>query len=388
MSRRSLKQDKIAKIYDAEILPLWTRRFARLLLQVVDLPDKPMVLEVGCRTGHFSLELLRKMGGQGRIIALESSGALLDVARSKAGELSGRRIFFRTEHLTGKLSFADDVYDLTCSNVGLDEVEAPLETALEEMVRVTKPGGQVAVTLPLRGTWEEFLDIYREVLVKRDRDEILAGLEDYENRHLPDLGQARRLMVRAGLKDVGVESQRFGLVFRSAREFFFAPIIDYGPLKGWKDISGKGQEMQDIFWYIKEAIDSYFSATPFSVTVVAGCLHGVKPLPDEVLDLDPDADIEELDDADIEEAEDLLSEMSPESLGDEDDMDIRTTAPILEKRPAGRPGFLGREALATIPETSLDDSDSEVAESFDDDDAPTLRPQFIEGIDDEDDRRS
>jgi hypothetical protein len=34
--------------------------------------------------------------------------------------------------------------------------------------------------------------------------------------------------------------------------------------------------MQDVFWYIKEAIDAYFDGGPFHVTVKAGCLMGKK----------------------------------------------------------------------------------------------------------------
>ena len=36
------------------------------------------------------------------------------------------------------------------------------------------------VTLPLHGTWAEFLDIYREVLTKHDRHETLESLNAYE----------------------------------------------------------------------------------------------------------------------------------------------------------------------------------------------------------------
>jgi len=35
--------------------------------------------------------------------------------------------------------------------------------------------------------------------------------------------------------------------------------------------------MQDIFWHLKETIDAYFPDRAFSVTVMAGCLHGLKP---------------------------------------------------------------------------------------------------------------
>ena len=67
------------------------------------------------------------------------------------------------------------------------------------------------------------------------------------------------------------------------REFFFAPVIEYGPLAEWKEIAGEGQEMQDVFWYIKEAIDAYWGDRPFQVTIKAGCLIGRKvaaPAPD------------------------------------------------------------------------------------------------------------
>jgi hypothetical protein len=66
------------------------------------------------------------------------------------------------------------------------------------------------------------------------------------------------------------------MLFRSSREFFFAPIIEYGPLPAWKAVAGQGQEMQDVFWYIKEAIDAYFGGRAFEVTVKAGLLAGTK----------------------------------------------------------------------------------------------------------------
>src|ERR1044071_3938480 len=88
-----------------------------------------------------------------------------------------------------------------------------------------------------------------------------------------------------------IEAEEFTLLFKSSREFFFAPVIEYGPLSEWKDIAGSGQEMQDVFWYIKEAIDAYFDGRPFQVTVKASCLIGRKvpgaPFEDELeLDLD------------------------------------------------------------------------------------------------------
>jgi ubiquinone/menaquinone biosynthesis C-methylase UbiE len=269
MQRRSLKQDKLARVYDTEILPIWSERFGRLLLAEAKVRPGAMVLNVACGTGYPALELLQKMDG-GRIIAIDSSSALMDVARGKAEGLSGKRIFFRTEGSKERLSFDDDVYDLTFTNLGLSEISAHPADALVELARVTAPGGQVLVTLPLHGTWAEFLDIYRETL--------------------PEPEVAIEWLEAAGLRDVDLVVEEFSLLFKSSREFFFAPVIEFGPLRDWKRLAGKGQEMQDIFWFIKEAIDAYFGDRAFSVTVVAGCLVGRKPAEGEASEV-PEEDL-------------------------------------------------------------------------------------------------
>jgi ubiquinone/menaquinone biosynthesis C-methylase UbiE len=275
MKRRSLKLDKLAQVYDTEILPIWAERFGRMLLAEARIPKKGLVLNVACGTGYPALELLERMD-EGRIIAIDSSSALLDVAREKAKALSGKRIFFRSEGGKEKLSFDSEVYDLTFSNLGLDEMEGTPAQAIAELARVTAPGGQLLLTLPLRGTWAEFLDIFREVLTKHDRHDTLEGLVAYEET-LPEPEVALKWMEDAGLTRVDLVVDEFSLLFKSSREFFFAPVIEFGPLGDWKRLVGKGQEMQDIFWFIKEAIDAYFGGRAFSVTVVAGCLSGFKP---------------------------------------------------------------------------------------------------------------
>jgi hypothetical protein len=83
-------------------------------------------------------------------------------------------------------------------------------------------------------------------------------------------------MLGSGLEDCHLDIEEFSLLFRSSREFFFAPVIEFGPLSTWKSLAGKGQELQDVFWYIKQAIDAYFGDRAFQITVKAGCLRGRK----------------------------------------------------------------------------------------------------------------
>jgi ubiquinone/menaquinone biosynthesis C-methylase UbiE len=277
--KRSHKEDKLAKIYDAEILPVWSRRFGRLLLRDLALPPKAMVLDVACGTGYPALDILRKMDPEGRIIAIDASSPMLDEARVKAGRLSGKRIFFRSETATPKLAFADDVYDLVVCNAALDELDDP-EQGVREFARVAKPAGRVAVTMPLSGTFDEFYDLFREVLSKLDRQDAIDRLDAHIAKY-PPLEQLEAWFEDAGLVDIKSEYDSFTLLFKSSREFFFAPVIEYGPLAEWKAIAGKGQQMQDVFWHTKTAIDAYFAGRPFAVTVTAGCVRGRKAVPAE-----------------------------------------------------------------------------------------------------------
>jgi ubiquinone/menaquinone biosynthesis C-methylase UbiE len=275
MKKRSHRLDKMARVYDDEILPIWSQRFGRMLLRGLEVPPKAMVLDVGCGTGYPSLELLRRMDDQSRIIAIDPVGALLDVARKKAGELAGKRIFFRSEAPVAKLAFADEVYDLVFSNLGLMLLDSP-RRAISEFCRVCKVGGRVMITLPLQGTYGEFYDIYREVLTKSDLHDVLDRLETHV-AGTPDPDAVVGWFEEAGLEQVEVEVEEFSLLFKSSREFFFAPVVEFGPLSAWKEVAGKGETMQEIFWHIKEAIDAYFGERAFAVTVKAGCFRGTRP---------------------------------------------------------------------------------------------------------------
>jgi ubiquinone/menaquinone biosynthesis C-methylase UbiE len=345
--KRSLKVEKLARIYDEEIAPVWGTRFGKMLLRDLRVPDRGQVLDISCGTGYPTTEILRRMTDGCRLIAIDASSAMLDVARRKIAELGpiGKKgVFFRTESPVPKLSFADDVYDLVVCNLGLSEMPS-LEVALRDFARVAKRGGEVRCTLPLSGTFQEFHDLYREVLIKHDKHDALDRLDRHIARY-PSIERVERCMRAANL-DGMIESEEFTLLFKSSREFFFAPVIEYGPLAEWKDIAGNGQEMQDVFWYIKEAIDAYFDGRPFQVTVKAGCLCGKKveraaaaaaaaeeveyDLDDEIprdedeidtgLPIPPHkiasgsvrvSDVDELDIVEDAEAEDAIDESSPE----------------------------------------------------------------------------
>jgi SAM-dependent methyltransferase len=277
-SRFLEKQERLARVYDSEMLPLYARRFGQLALRGIDLRPAATVLEVGCATGDLTLELSRRLDEASQITALELSPPLAARAQSKlaARAATARRVSIvqTPTPLHPTLVLPDSAFDICVSNLAVAEAPDPART-VAELASMLRPGGQLVLTLPLRGTWAEFLDLYREVLGENGKGERRAALDAYVAA-IPDGETCARWLEEAGLGDVELFVDRWELLFKSAREFFFAPVIHLGPLSRWKQIAGRGDEMQDVFFFAKEAIDTYFAGRVFSVTVVGACVKGWK----------------------------------------------------------------------------------------------------------------
>jgi ubiquinone/menaquinone biosynthesis C-methylase UbiE len=271
---RRKQQDRAARLYDEEIHPLFGQRFADMLLAAADIKPRSAVLEVGCAAGAITAQIAHRLDAESRVVAVDASASLLELARARVRdqEHAGRRVFFRTHPIGTRLPFAEETFETVLANVS----DAPLPTAmLGDYARVTKKGGQLVVASPLRGTWLEFLDIFREVLVQAGRNDALGALDAYV-ASLPEADGLAEMLEDAGLKSVEIEVEHWELVFRSAREFFYAPVIELGPLTQWKEIVGR-EVLHETFLAIKDSIDTYFAGRAFAVSVFGGRFSARKP---------------------------------------------------------------------------------------------------------------
>jgi len=274
-ARLLTQQEKLARVFEEEVYPLFGQKFADLLMANLALSRTGHVLQIGCGLGTTNTEILQQTDAESRLIAVETTPTRIEQARANVpAEYLGRRVFFRAHNLDGKLPFAENGFDHVVANVSLADLASPA-TVVSELVRVTKPGGELRLATPLAGTWREFLDVYSDVLVRLHRNASAAALVDYA-RSYPEPESLAKQLEAAGLSKVAVETTHWELVFRTGREFFYAPVIELGPLARWKSIAGKGAEMQDTFLAVKEAIDTYFSSSGFGVSVVAGVFSGIK----------------------------------------------------------------------------------------------------------------
>ena len=105
-------------------------------------------LDVCCGTGDFAFELARMVGSRGRVIGLDYSQPMLDLARRKAARRRADHVSFVAGNACN-LPFPDDSFDCVTVGFGLRNV-ADVGAAIGEMARVTRPGGKV-VSLEIIG---------------------------------------------------------------------------------------------------------------------------------------------------------------------------------------------------------------------------------------------
>jgi arsenite methyltransferase len=113
----------------------------RRTLETLVLQPGQTALDIGCGPGYLTLEMARQAGARGRIIAVDTSQPMLDIARARCAGLS--QIEF---HLA-------DAAALPCPDASIDIAAAvqvylfapDLDVVVRDLARVLRPGGRAVV---------------------------------------------------------------------------------------------------------------------------------------------------------------------------------------------------------------------------------------------------
>lgn len=175
------------------------------------------VLDVCCGTGDFAFALKKAVGPGGRVIGVDVSEEMLDVAREKCGK-NQLYVEFRTGDLLS-LPFTNGVFDACTVGFGVRNV-ADIPLAFSEMRRVCRPGGRVVcleITQARIPVFKQFYNLWFDHAVPRlgrlaARDESAYRYLPASVKRFPGPDELKTLMEQAGLKNVRYEILAGGII--------------------------------------------------------------------------------------------------------------------------------------------------------------------------------
>ncbi|MBI1773760.1 MAG: methyltransferase domain-containing protein [Proteobacteria bacterium] len=234
-----LARPETAELYDE--LPLWSAMFGLMLLEHVPLRPGMRVLDLGCGTGFPAIELAQRLGASGSVAGLDPWGHALERARRKARwyEVDNLELI---EGDAGAMPFAEGVFDLITSNLGLNNFADPA-AALVECRRVLRKSGRLALTTNLEGHMREFYRVFAESLRALGLGAALPVLE----RHIAGratIPAIRTLFDGGGFRLVRVVEAERPMRFLDGSALLGHYFIRLGFLPSWRAIVDPGREAE------------------------------------------------------------------------------------------------------------------------------------------------
>ena len=212
--------DGIASSYD-RLNDLMTaglhHRWRELGVLVAQVGPGDSALDVCCGTGDFAFALKRAVGPEGRVIGVDVSDGMLDVAREKCGRNQLYVEFLHGDVL--ELPFSDGGFDACSVGFGIRNVP-DIVRAFTEMGRVCRPGGKVVcleITQPRIPVFKQFYEIWFDHAVPvlgrlAARDEFAYSYLPASVRRFPPPDDLRAMMQEAGLRNVRYEILAGGII--------------------------------------------------------------------------------------------------------------------------------------------------------------------------------
>lgn len=191
------------------MLAAYHRAFAtelRGMIGILPIAEGQSILDMACGDGVYSPWLADRVGPRGRVVAVDVMPEYLEIARTEAKKSPLAPIIEFSAAPLASLPFEDGTFDLVWCAQSLYSLPDPVES-LRHMLRVTEPGGFVAV---LEGDTLHHVilpwPVEVELSVRAAELQALAEISEnprkfYVGRHL------RHVFREAGLD--GIESRTF-----------------------------------------------------------------------------------------------------------------------------------------------------------------------------------
>lgn len=208
----------IAQVYDELFVPALFQQWANRTLDAAHVREGQQVLDIACGTGVVTRAAAARVGASGSVVGFDISPGMLAVAAHRSPKIE-----FRQGDATA-LPFEDERFDAVVCQFGL-MFFPDRPRALQEMMRVLRPGGHLAVTV-----WNslDYIPGYAALVALLLR---LFGAEAADEMRPPfnlgDTNQLQAIFAHAGIPNAVITTYPGIARFPSLEDWLYTNV------KGW-----------------------------------------------------------------------------------------------------------------------------------------------------------
>lgn len=245
------------------VVPRYYAPASEMLLELLAVGEGAQIAHLGCGTGFPDATLLERLPG-GELYGCDPSGAAIQLAQSKAVASSLSARYLVSTSTSTPLPAAAFTHGIT-----LDLAPEERVGVFTELKRLLAPGGQLLVTLLLRGSAQELTCLLREYAVATDRADLSRSL-DLLSAARPTPEMIVSELEALGFEYVEVEHRRIVLAFKNGRDFIEDPVCRMVLFPETERLlrASLGTSLD----YVRTAIDRYWSTEPFELALSLGCV--------------------------------------------------------------------------------------------------------------------
>jgi ubiquinone/menaquinone biosynthesis C-methylase UbiE len=239
-----------AENYQRYFVPIVPAPLAADLIETAAPLPGEYVLDVACGTGVLTRLAAQRVGTAGRVVGVDLSPGMLDVARS-IPTTPGGPIEWREANAEA-LPLPDESFDLVLCQLGLMLI-ADRAAAVREMWRVLSSGGRLAINVP--GKMTRVFEIMGEALARHIKPELGGFVRRVFSLHDPS--EFEGLLRGAGFQDVTVKITTKTRRFPPPAEFLWQYLhaTPMGEVVAEADADRRGKLENDVVAQWQDFVD-------------------------------------------------------------------------------------------------------------------------------------
>ncbi len=209
--------------YDSEAMRFFDNS-AECLGDYLNLKGHERVLDVATGTGKSALAMARQLNA-GHVTGIDLSEGMLNQANNKAVEEGLSNITF-TQMDVEKIKFSSNYFDCASCSFGIFFLP-DMEKGLRGIIDTVKPGGCIAITSFLDGSFRPLSDLCLDRFEKYG-----VKLPDhYTWQRLDHPDKHRDLFASVGLKDIKSQAKQMGYYLKNKEQWW--DVIYYSGFRGF-----------------------------------------------------------------------------------------------------------------------------------------------------------